>query len=277
MKWIAESELALGAAASCAEVLECRTFQTVRTKESRRDLVTELDIEIEGRIRAALASSPYRIVGEESFRSEEPPLGGEDTAWLVDPVDGTANLVSSVPFYAVSVGLVSRLRFVAGAVVVPPQKELFFTMGDQGAYLNDKTLKAAGTALEDSLVAAAFSGKALRRESREREFSLFGRVNDRSRGCLRLGSAAVNICYAAAGRLQAAYGLGNRLWDVAGALAVASRAGCRVYVGWAGEPFIVNYVAGAPGVADELAAMIEEEGLAVLESVGESSLEASNA
>jgi myo-inositol-1(or 4)-monophosphatase len=94
------------------------------------------------------------------------------------------------------------------------------------------------------------------------EYELFGQLNDSTRGMLRTGSASINICYVAAGRLQSAYGINNRIWDVAGPLAIAQKAGADIYIEVRDNPSYVNYVAGVPGVADKIAKLLKEKDLA---------------
>ena len=265
-KWLAESELVLKAVSAGAKMLTQQKIEglSVRSKGNPRDLVTELDVYIENQIKTMLGPSGYKILGEESVKEKDAADMGNEPVWLIDPIDGTTNFVSSIPYHSVSVGLAVDSRFPVGAVAIPPLKELFFTMGEAGSYMNGKTLKAHHAKLENSLVVASFSGSSADKRSRSKEYEFFGNLNDISRGCLRLGSASVNICYAAAGRFNAAYGISNKIWDVAGALAVACLAGCRVYTERKSGSFMINYVAGAEGAADELAEMLRKNGLAKL-------------
>lgn len=269
MNWLKEAELALKAAATSAELVESKFTgaAAVKTKESRRDVVTELDTIVERNIIDTLKTSGYDIVGEETAAHGCRNTPPEKPTWFVDPIDGTANLVSSIPFYAISVGLVKMDDFLIGAVVLPAMKEIFFTFGDQGAFLNGARIRVKQAALEDSLIAASFSGGSDDDGRRKREFASFGEINDASRGCLRLGSASVNICYAAANRLQGAYGIHAKIWDVAGALAVASQAGCKIYVEWIEKTNLINYVAGAPRVADAIAKYVKKQELANVEEI----------
>ncbi len=264
-KWLAESELALKAVSAGAEILAERKPEelSISTKGTPRDIVTDLDIYIEKQIKAMLGSSGYKMIGEESAKENDLAYPGNEPVWMIDPIDGTTNFISSIPYYSVSVGLAVDSRFPVGAVAIPSLKELFFTTGESGSYLNGKTLKVHNAKLKDSLVVASFSGSSAGgRPMKEYEF--FGQLNDASRGCLRMGSASVNICYAATGRFKAAYGISNKIWDVAGALAIASRAGCRIYTEKMNSSFMINYVVGAEGAADELAEMIQKKGLAKL-------------
>ncbi|MBN1354486.1 MAG: hypothetical protein JW994_07440, partial [Candidatus Omnitrophica bacterium] len=153
----------------------------------------------------------------------------------------------------------------AGALAMPVQKEVFFTMGEEGSFVNGTRLNVTPTSIKDSLIACGFSEGYADKDSRRREYENFGRVNDMSRGCMRTGSAATNISYVAAGRFQAAYGIDNKMWDVAGAIAVALGAGCSVYTDRKERSFNVSYVVGAPGVSEELVKIVHSGKLAELQ------------
>ncbi|MCX5706419.1 MAG: hypothetical protein NTW13_01925 [Candidatus Omnitrophica bacterium] len=264
-----ESELALKALSSGVELFEERYAEgfSVHTKGDRRDIVTELDLLIEKRIRDILKPSGYRIIGEEGTKNDSIAVPSNKLVWFVDPIDGTVNLAHTVPFYSISIGLVKNSSFVSGAVALPALKEIFFTMGNLGAYRNGSILSVARAELKESLVAVSFSSDSGNMRKRETEYKVFGIINDTSRGCLRLGSASVNICYAAAGRLQSVYGVANKIWDVAGSIAVALCAGCRVYIEWEKCSTRINFVVGAPGVADTIAEIVNKNKLAHLRLV----------
>jgi myo-inositol-1(or 4)-monophosphatase len=265
MKWLDESELALKAASSSADMIEETQTEgiAITTKGSPRDIVTELDLAIEELIRNILKTSRYKIIGEETIKNEKISPSKNEPVWFIDPIDGTTNFISAIPYYSTSIGLVEDFKFHVGAVAMPALKEIFFTIGDQGSYRNGKLLKVHPSDLNNSLVAAGFSGNPGEGDKRQKEYELFGKVNDSSRGCLRLGSASVNICNVAAGRLGAAYAVSNKIWDIAGAIAVALQSGCKVYIERI-DGTDVNYVVGAPGAADEIAEMINRKNLANL-------------
>lgn len=252
--------IALQSVSKAAEFMEnaCKSRLYNRIKESKRDIVTDLDIAIESIISDHIKDTGYPIIGEETNK-ENKLLDFEKPTWVIDPIDGTTNFVSNIPIYSISIGLIRRMRFLLGAVVVPAMKEVFFTSDNGFAYMNGIKLQISPANLSQSLVAMAFSGEVESIEERKKEYMLFGNMNDQSRGCLRLGSASINICYVAASRLQAAVGLNNKIWDVAGALAVAIAAGARLYFEWVPNTTRVSYIVGAQGAADELAEMLNND------------------
>lgn len=259
-----EIEIVLKVASASAMILDEMSGGefVIQTKESSRDIVTEVDTRVEDEIRTLLKGSPHSIVGEERADTK----GTGDYTWYLDPIDGTTNFVSKIPLFSTSIGLASRDSFHVGAVILPAMKELYF-VNEQGAYLNAKKLEVGQADLKESLVAGAFSGTVGDPDYRSREHLLFGKINDQSRGCLRLGSASVNLCYAAANRLQACYGIRNKMWDVAGGIAIALAAGCKVYVERFPDTNEINYVVGNENVADVIADLVNGHELGSLKLI----------
>jgi myo-inositol-1(or 4)-monophosphatase len=266
MNWLKESEFALKAVSENVHFLKDNygNAHKIKIKESVRDSVTEVDLLIEKRIINILKLSNYQIMAEETANEFSKKLFDHEPYWFVDPIDGTTNYISNIPFYSCSVGLVGREGFITGAVAAPVFKEIFFCIGKNESYLNGKRLFVEKSGLENSLVCACFAGKSLNTEARSREYKLFGNINDIGRGCLRLGSAALSICNVAAGRLQAAFGVASRIWDIAGAAAVAAGAGCEIHIEQIENSTKVNFVVGCPGVSSEIAIMMREYKLANL-------------
>jgi myo-inositol-1(or 4)-monophosphatase len=173
---------------------------------------------------------------------------GDGCYWLVDPIDGTVNFANGLPYFAISVGLWDGRCFPVGAVSMPAFKELYFTQGEEGAFLNGQRLNVEPAVIDQALIGAGLPSRA---EDRE-QYDTFGRVNEATRGCLRLGSAASLVCLVACGRLQGAYGVAVKMWDVAGALAVARQAGADVSIRYTGSEPIIDFVAAAPGIGGPL-------------------------
>jgi myo-inositol-1(or 4)-monophosphatase len=258
-----EAALALKAVSEGARIVGDRPERvSVTTKQSFRDVVTEFDKKIERRVGEILAESGYPVVGEESFdeTSAREPSG---MFWAVDPIDGTANFVAGIPYYGISVGLVrGGTDARVGAVALPALRELYFTHGDEVAFRNGKALPPIDRRdLAQSLVAGGFAGPKGDEKERALLYKLFGELNDRSRGALRLGSAAANLCYVASGQLQVAYGFNASIWDVAGGLAIAGRAGCVVRCARAPGKARVHYLAGGETAVSEALEVIRKVGL----------------
>lgn len=246
-----ESLAALRAVSSSEELMAQPIERVVTgTKESSRDIVTNLDLLIESHIRTILEETGHPILSEEAYASRPELPSLEAPFWAVDPIDGTVNFTNGMPFYGISAGLWDGRAFTVGAVALPAFKEIFFTHGDEAAFLNGKRLQAKASPLGEALIGASFPGKT--GPTDPPHYEIFRRVNENTRGCLRLGSAASLICLTACNRLQGAYGFRAKLWDVGGALAVASRAGCEVWISLhRGEPTL-DYVVAGPGVLEPL-------------------------
>ncbi len=153
--------------------------------------------------------------------------GGSDVLWIVDPVGDTEGCVHGLPSSAVSVACVAGGRLHAGVVHDPFTREFFYAQRGLGAWRNEVPIAVARTpVLHEALLACAFSARAT--PGREREYEVFGKLNDASRGCLRTGSAAMNLAHVASGKLAATWGRKLDIWGVAAGLLLVEEAGGRV-------------------------------------------------
>ena len=226
---------------------------SLEKKETPRDLVSNVDFAIHHLLLRELGGSGIPVVSEEAQESEARMERSGGPNWVVDPIDGTTNFVSGIPFFGISVGLVEGSKFLAGAFGMPATREIYYTISSAAAYCNEFRLKTPEAVLAQSLVGAAFSsGSCVGPEAREEEFRVFGEMNDHSRGCLRLGSAGANICYAARGKLGAAYGLFVQRWDVAASLAIAKAAGSNVLLVESGSFGRLHYIVGKGPILAEI-------------------------
>lgn len=210
--------------------------QALNQKGSLRDIVTQADLDISALLSDKLAASGLPVVSEED--AHDAPLPTD--YWAVDPIDGTVNFSHGLQQYAVSAGLVRGQQFALGVVCAPGLDELYFTLDPDRAVRNGRPMAHLHRPLSDTLAAASFSARAS-----ANQYLLFQAVNESTRGCLRSGSAALNICWAAAGKLQLAYGFGAKVWDVAAALAIARAAGCKLHVRFAPGARSLDYCVGS--------------------------------
>ncbi|MDE0885512.1 MAG: inositol monophosphatase family protein [Myxococcota bacterium] len=197
----------------------------VRTKSASIDLVTEVDGECEALIVAGIeAARPGdAILAEEG--------GGEDHGkspwrWVVDPLDGTTNYAHGFPRFCVSIGVEHRGQRSVAAVYDPLLDELFHAVRGGGAWLGERRLQVSKTAeMGQALVATGFAYDV--HESRDDNLARFAQVLKAARGIRRDGSAALDLCYVAAGRLDAYWELKLHAWDVvAGCLIIEEAGGC---------------------------------------------------
>jgi myo-inositol-1(or 4)-monophosphatase len=193
-----------------------------------RDLVTEADLASQEAVRrVVLGTFPdHAFLGEEDAAAGEPRGAngpGSGFRWLVDPLDGTTNYVHGMHGYCVSVALQKGIELVAGAVYNPRAEECFTAAAGKGAYLNGERLHTSDVArLEQALVAASFPAHVQRDSYEVRSFL---DVLLASQSVRRLGSAALNLCYLAAGRLDAYWATDVKIWDVAAGVLIVREAG----------------------------------------------------
>ncbi len=235
----------------------------VAAKSTRTDVVTEMDQRSQELILGALAERrpDDAVLGEE----EGGRTGSSGVTWVVDPIDGTVNYLYGIPRFSVSIAAVvgdpsvpGGWRPVAGAVLEPVSGELFHARLGGGARLTTdagvQPLRAsAETDLGLALVATGFGyARALRERQARALVEVIGRVRD----IRRQGSAALDLCDVARGRLDGYWETGLNAWDRAAGELVATEAGALV-----GGPLDATATAeltwaAAPGVADELSALV---------------------
>ncbi len=220
-------QVAIDSARSAGEIL-CEMLETAAVREKApKDLVTDADIAaqqcIENRIMAAYPS--HHFLGEESSLStvDRTAISQEDWLWVVDPLDGTVNYVHRLPNFAVSIALMNRGKTVLGVVFDPMAKEMYAGSLGQGATVNGRKLQCSGcTKLNSALIAASFPPQ-IQKDSVE--VAQFVEVLVRSQSVRRLGSAALNLCYVAQGRLDAYWAGLLKVWDIAAGSLIATEAG----------------------------------------------------
>ena len=198
------------------------------------DLVTEVDVAIEREFRERIAERfpDHVVLGEEMGGSTSVPDG---SCWVFDPIDGTTNFAHGLPIFcsslALEIGGVAQLS----AVYDPTRRELFTAERGGGAFLNGRPMRvsSAPTLLESVLV----TGFPYDVHARVAEIvGLFAEFVGRARAVRRLGSAAIDLCYVAAGRLDGFWERDLNPWDIAGGALLVSEAGGTV-TNFSGEPF----------------------------------------
>ena len=219
-----------------------------QTKSSPTDVVTEMDTAAEQTIRAAIR----RTRPEDGFLGEEggSEAGVSGVRWVVDPIDGTVNYLYGLPAWAVSIGAEVDGVAVAGVVLAPQLGEEYTAVLGGGAWLDGRRLAAARPdGLAQALVATGFGYRAERRAVQGRIVAgLLPRVRDVRRG----GSAALDLCAVAAGRVDGYYERGTHAWDRAAGALIATEAGAAVE-GFHGAPASEEMVlAAGPGVFRDL-------------------------
>jgi myo-inositol-1(or 4)-monophosphatase len=206
-------------------------------KKGAIDLVTEIDLRIEREFRAMIAERfPDHVVLGEEFASTADRDAAPPFCWVFDPVDGTTNYAHALPIFCSSLALEIDGEIVVGAVYDPTRRELFTAERSQGAWLNGRPIRVSVTdALIDSLLVTGFH-YGIQRDPEEL-VSLFREFITRARAVRRLGSAALDLCYVAAGRFDGYWESRIQPWDVSAGALIVQEAGGRVSDVDGHEPF----------------------------------------
>lgn len=228
------------------------------SKSTLTDIVTSADREVEGLIRDTLAA----VRPHDGFFGEETgaQTGTSGLTWVVDPIDGTVNYFYDIPAYAVSVAVVEgepdplTWSALAGAVVNPARNEVFSAAAGQGAWRNGSALTIGGPVeLPMALVGTGFGYDAsVRVQQATLVTELIGQVRD----IRRIGSAALDLCDVAAGRLDAFYERGLNPWDHAAGALIAAEAGATISVEASENPARQLVIAAQPRLYSRLAPIV---------------------
>jgi myo-inositol-1(or 4)-monophosphatase len=191
------------------------------------DLVTIADKESEAAVMAVVRNHfpGHDLLGEETGAA--PGHKGAEYRWIIDPLDGTTNFAHSMPLFSVSIGVERTGEVVAGGVFNPFYGERFLAERGAGATLNGRRIRVSETAaLSESLLVTGFPhDKPARMREYLAEWALFlGRVH----GIVRLGSAALDMCFVACGRLDCFWQRKLQPWDTAAGWVIVEEAGGRV-------------------------------------------------
>ncbi len=200
------------------------------------DLVTEADLASQQAIHDFLRREfpTHRFLGEEGLSVES----SESTCrWLIDPLDGTSNYVHGFPYYCVSVGVERDGQLTAGAVYDPTRDELYSAALGEGATCNGEPIRVSDhSELESALCMASLPAKTDRHDPAVQRFL---KVLEEAQHVQRTGSAALNLCGVARGRIEAFWSTSLHAWDMAAGVIIVTEAGGQV-TGTRGQPFCVD-------------------------------------
>ena len=239
-------EVAIQTARDAGAILREKLGQVTIEYKGTVDLVTDADRASEklvaGRISDAFPE--HRIVGEEGIAKFSGAGDDAPFAWIVDPLDGTTNYAHGYPHFAVSIALSHLGTVVLGVVYDPMRDELLVAERGSGATLNDQPIHVSGTdQLIRSLLATGFSYDLSERAG---QLEIWGALQAGTQGIRRDGAAALNLCYVAAGRIDAFWEQPLMPWDMAAASLLVEEAGGVVtdYIGGQFDVFGNGVTAG---------------------------------
>ncbi|MCF4006499.1 inositol monophosphatase [Corynebacterium uropygiale] len=261
-------DLAVDIARGAAEIIvekrralgDIREYAT--TKSSAVDPVTVVDTLAEEYIAGELGRRRPEdgLIGEEGSRH----TSGSGISWIIDPIDGTVNFLYGIPHFAVSLAAARDGKVIAGAVIDVSSRAVYHAVAGGGAFVDvdgerHELRVNAPRSLGESLVATGFAYTSARREAQAR---ILSSVLPRVRDIRREGSAALDLCSLAAGRVDIYYEHGINCWDYAAGALIAEEAGARVQTPALSAPGSEGNLvwAAAPSVAEDFRAAMEAEG-----------------
>ncbi|MCK6581942.1 MAG: inositol monophosphatase [Anaerolineales bacterium] len=212
------------------------------------DLVTEADHASEAFL---LREIKAKFPGGHIFAEESGNIQGtNEDIWYIDPLDGTVNYAHHIPIFCVSIGYSTNGQMTLGVVYDPMRDELFAAERGKGAFLNGKRIQVSGvTELEKSLLVTGFPYDTW--DTELDNFKYFERLAKKTQGVRRLGSAALDACYVAAGRFDGFWEFKLKPWDVAAGGLIAKEAGAKVTAIDGREDYLsapLSILASAPGI-----------------------------
>jgi myo-inositol-1(or 4)-monophosphatase len=223
------------------------------------DLVTEIDLEVERMFRALIAERfpDHDVLAEEMGQTH----AGASHRWVFDPLDGTTNYAHGIPIFCATVALEIEGVPTVGAVYDPNRHELFTAERGVGAWLNGDPVRVSSQrTLLESVLVTGFPYDIREPRRMQETVGLFAAFLGHARAVRRLGSAAIDLCWVAAGRMEGFWEQALKPWDVMGGALIVQEAGGRV-TGLDGSPWDAHrgHVLASNGY-------VHEEMLAVIRS-----------
>ncbi|MDN5874952.1 MAG: inositol monophosphatase [Sinobacteraceae bacterium] len=198
-----------------------RIEQLTVTAKARHDFVSDVDRTAEALITDTIrrAYPGHGILGEEGGHSP----GGDDVLWIIDPLDGTTNFLHRIPHFAVSIGIQVRGQLEHGVIYAPSTQDLYTASRGDGAQLNNHRLRVSRRSSEEGLVIG--TGIPTQAERLAAYLPTLQAIAANTAGLRRAGSAALDLAYVAAGRLDAFWEFGLKPWDIAAGVVLVREAG----------------------------------------------------
>jgi myo-inositol-1(or 4)-monophosphatase len=224
-------------------------------EKAKNEFVTQVDKDAEAAIIEVIRDHypDHAILAEESGAA-----GEHEFQWIIDPLDGTTNYVHGFPVFSVSIAVARRGEIEHGVVYDPLRQEIFSASRGGGAQLDGHRIRVSKrTTLQQALVATGFPYRANLKHI-DRYLEMLRAVMLETAGVRRPGSAALDLCYVAAGRVDAFWELGLAKWDIAAGALIIREAGGRISDFRGGDGYLEsgNVVAGNPKVYAALSKLL---------------------
>ena len=250
--------IAIRAARRAGELMirQLNQLETLQvTEKSRNEFVTQVDRVAEAAIIEVIHDHhpDHAILAEESGGQ-----GDSEFTWIIDPLDGTTNYVHGFPVFSVSIAVAHRGEVQHGVVYDPLRQEIFSATRGQGAVLDGRKIRVSKrTGLGQALIGTGFPYR-MNLEHIDRYLQMLRAVMLETAGVRRPGSAALDLCYVAAGRLDAFWEIGLAQWDMAAGALIIREAGGRVSDFRGTDQYLTNgnVVAGNPKVYAALSKLL---------------------
>ena len=197
-------------------------IQKISSKGRKGDLVTNVDLEVEIKIKDYLSSKTPDI----SIHAEESGklVKSSELTWCIDPLDGTTNYSHGYPFFATSIGLIYKNTPILGAISVPYLNELYSGCIGNGSFCNDKKIMVSNPSeLSETLLVTGFSYD--RFDTEDNNYAEFCFLTHKTRGVRRGGAAAVDLAFVASGKVDGYWERGLEMWDLSAGAIIVKEAG----------------------------------------------------
>lgn len=224
-KHLTESVIEITRHAGAYLLSEFKTFsQSAIEIKSMNQLVSYVDITCE----QMLVSGLEKLVPEAGFITEEDTISkvSDDLNWIIDPLDGTTNFMHGIPVFAISIALKKGNEIILGVVFDVCQNDMYYA-DPSGAYCNGAPIRVSDNIeLNKCLLATGFPYYDF--DGMESYMSVLKKLMQHTHGLRRMGSAAIDLAYVAAGKFEAYFEYGLSPWDVAGGAFIVEKAGGKV-------------------------------------------------
>jgi myo-inositol-1(or 4)-monophosphatase len=229
-------------AASAAGVILRENFRNLPEQAIRKKAVNDFLSFVDENSEKTIINIIREKYPNHSFHAEETgktEKSGE-YRWIIDPLDGTTNYIKGIPVFAISIGLQHNEELVLGVIYDPIQDEMFWAEKGKGAFLNGNPIRVSeNRKLTKSFIGTGFPFKA--KHLLKDYLTTFESVFLESMGIRRLGAAAIDLAYVAAGRFDGFWEIGLSPWDVAAGAVIISEAGGKVSDFWNKKYYLHNH------------------------------------